>query len=264
MANELVIRDLHVAVEGKEILKGINLSVGKGEIHAIMGPNGSGKSTLANTLLGHPHYVVTGGEILYKGENIVGMKPDERARRGLFLAFQYPQAVPGVTVANFLRTALNARRKANMNGDFKPISIPDFRKMMRETMAKLKLDESFATRYLNDGFSGGEKKRAEILQLAILKPEIAILDETDSGLDIDGVRIVAEGVNALAGPDLGILIITHYQRILNYVKPQFVHVLVSGRIAIEGGPELALKLEEHGYDWVKEITPEELGERVRQ
>jgi Fe-S cluster assembly ATP-binding protein len=262
MANELEIKDLHVAVEGKEILRGINLTVGKGEIHAIMGPNGSGKSTLANTLLGHPHYQVTAGEILYKGENIVGVKPDERARKGLFLAFQYPQAVPGVTVANFLRTALNAKRKANMNGDFKPISIPDFRKMMRETMAKLQFDESFATRYLNDGFSGGEKKRAEILQMAILKPEIAILDETDSGLDIDGVRIVAEGVNGLSGPDLGILIITHYQRILNYVKPQFVHVLVHGRIAIEGGPELALKLEEHGYDWVKEITPEELGETV--
>lgn len=262
MSKDLEIKNLHVAVEGKEILKGINLAVSKGEVHAIMGPNGSGKSTLANTLLGHPHYKVTGGEILYKGENIVEMKPDERARKGMFLAFQYPQAVPGVTVANFLRTALNARRKAHMNGDFKPISIPEFRKMMREVMAKLKLDDSFATRYLNDGFSGGEKKRAEILQMAILKPEIAILDETDSGLDIDGVRVVAEGVNALSGPDLGILIITHYQRILNFVKPQFVHVLVKGRIALEGGPELALKLEEHGYDWVKEITPEELGEAV--
>lgn len=262
MSKELEIKNLHVAVEGKEILKGINLAVGKGEVHAIMGPNGSGKSTLANTLLGHPHYQVTAGEIFYKGENIVAMKPDERARKGLFLAFQYPQAVPGVTVANFLRTALNARRKASMNGDFKPISIPEFRKMMREVMAKLKLDDSFATRYLNDGFSGGEKKRAEILQMAILKPEIAVLDETDSGLDIDGVRVVAEGVNALSGPDLGILIITHYQRILNYVKPQFVHVLVKGRIALEGGPELALKLEEHGYDWVKEVTPEELGEAV--
>lgn len=262
MSKELDIKGLHVAVEGKEILKGINLTIGKGEIHAIMGPNGSGKSTLANTLLGHPHYQVTSGEILYKGENIVEMKPDERARKGLFLAFQYPQAVPGVTVANFLRTALNARRKANMNGDFKPISIPEFRKMMRAEMARLKLDDSFATRYLNDGFSGGEKKRAEILQMAVLKPEIAVLDETDSGLDIDGVRVVAEGVNALSGPDLGILIITHYQRILNYVKPQFVHVLVKGRIALEGGPELALKLEEHGYDWVKEVTPEELGEAL--
>jgi len=225
-----------------------------------MGPNGSGKSTLANTLLGHPHSQVTSGEIMYKGENIVAMKPNERARNGLFLAFQYPHSVAGVTVANFLRTALNARRKAQMNGDFKPVSIPEFRKMMREKMAMLKLDESFATRYLNEGFSGGEKKRAEILQMAILNPEIAILDETDSGLDIDGVRIVAEGVNALIGPNLGVLIITHYQRILNYIHPQFVHVLVNGRIAVEGGPELALKLEEKGYDWVKEVTPEELGE----
>jgi Fe-S cluster assembly ATP-binding protein len=264
MSNELEIKNLHVSVEGKEILKGINLTVGKGEIHAIMGPNGSGKSTLANTLLGHPHYKVTGGEIIYKGENIVEMKPDERARKGLFLAFQYPHAVPGVTVANFLRTALNAKRKANMNGDFKPVSIPEFRKMMREVMAKLKLDDTFATRYLNDGFSGGEKKRAEILQMAILKPEIAILDETDSGLDIDGVRVVAEGVNALLGPDLGILIITHYQRILNYIRPQFVHVLVSGRIAMEGGPELAEKLDELGYDWVREVTPEELGVAANQ
>ncbi len=264
MANELEIKDLHVAVEGKEILKGINLSIGKGEIHAIMGPNGSGKSTLANTLAGHPHYVVTSGDILYKGESIIGMSPDERARRGIFLAFQYPNSVPGVTVANFLRTALNARRKAQQDGGFKPVSIPEFRKMMRERMAQLKLDESFATRYLNEGFSGGEKKRAEILQMAVLKPDIAILDETDSGLDIDGVRIVSEGVNTLVGPDLGILIITHYQRILNYIKPQFVHVLVSGRIAIEGGPELALKLEEKGYDCVKEVTPEELGESINE
>ncbi len=264
MANELQIQDLHVAVEGKEILKGINLTVSKGEIHAIMGPNGSGKSTLANTLAGHPHYEVTSGQIIYKGEDITGMKPDERARKGIFLAFQYPNSVPGVTVANFLRTALNAKRKATMNGDFKAISIPEFRKLMREKMAMLKLDESFATRYLNEGFSGGEKKRAEILQMAVLRPEIAILDETDSGLDIDGVRVVGEGVNTLVGPDLGLLIITHYPRILNYIKPEFVHVLVSGKIAVEGGPELALKLEEHGYEWLKEITPEELGETVRE
>ncbi len=264
MANELEIRDLHVAVEVKEILKGISLTINKGEIHAIMGPNGSGKSTLANTLAGHPHYQVTSGEILFKGENIIGMSPDERSRKGIFLAFQYPHSVPGVTVANFLRTALNAKRKAQMNGGFKPVSIPEFRKMMRERMAQLKLDESFATRYLNEGFSGGEKKRAEILQMAILKPEIAILDETDSGLDIDGVRIVSEGVNTLVGPDLGILIITHYQRILNYIKPEFVHVLVNGKIAVEGGPELALKLEEKGYDWVKEVTPEELGESINE
>ncbi|HZQ05190.1 MAG TPA: Fe-S cluster assembly ATPase SufC [Anaerolineae bacterium] len=250
MANELEIRDLHVEVEGKEILKGINLTISKGEIHAVMGPNGSGKSTLANTLLGHPHYVVTQGDILYKGESILSWKPDERARAGLFLAFQYPHSVSGVTVANFLRTALNAKLKAKQNGNFKPISIPEFRKLMREKMAMLKLDDSFATRYLNEGFSGGEKKRAEILQMAVLQPEIAILDETDSGLDIDGVRIVSEGVNSLAGPNVGIMIITHYQRILNYIKPNFVHVLVKGRIAVEGGPELALKLEEQGYDWV--------------
>ncbi len=250
MAKELEIRDLHVEVEDKEILKGINLTISKGEIHAVMGPNGSGKSTLANTLLGHPHYVVTQGDILYKGESILSWKPDERARAGLFLAFQYPHSVSGVTVANFLRTALNAKLKAKQNGNFKPISIPEFRKLMRDKMAMLKLDDSFATRYLNEGFSGGEKKRAEILQMAVLQPEIAILDETDSGLDIDGVRIVSEGVNSLAGPNVGIMIITHYQRILNYIKPNFVHVLVKGKIAVEGGPELALKLEEQGYDWV--------------
>lgn len=258
MANELVIRDLHVEVEGNEILKGIDLTISKGEVHAVMGPNGSGKSTLANTLLGHPHYVVTQGDIVYKGESILAWKPDERSRAGLFLAFQYPHSVSGVTVANFLRTALNAKQKSRQNGSFKPISIPEFRKLMREKMAMLKLDDSFATRYLNEGFSGGEKKRAEILQMAILQPEIAILDETDSGLDIDGVRIVSEGVNSLAGPDLGILLITHYQRILNYIKPDYVHVLVKGKIAVEGGPELALKLEELGYDWIsKEAEPQE-------
>ena len=252
MSNELIIQDLHVAVEGKEILKGINLTVGKGQVHAIMGPNGSGKSTLANTLAGHPKYEITQGDILYKGESIREWKADERARKGLFLAFQYPMAIPGVTVANFLRTAVNARRKATQNGGFKPIAIPEFRKMMREKMAVLKLDDTFATRYLNDGFSGGEKKRVEILQMAVLNPEIAVLDETDSGLDIDGVRIVSEGVNALIGPNLGILVITHYQRILNYIKPQFIHVLVSGKMAVEGGPELALQLEEKGYDWIIE------------
>lgn len=257
MANDLEVRDLHVSVEGKEILKGINLIINKGQVHAVMGPNGSGKSTLANTLLGHPHYVVTQGEILYKGESVLGWKPDERARAGLFLAFQYPHSVSGVTVANFLRTALNAKLKSKQNGSFKPISIPEFRKLMREKMAMLKLDDSFATRYLNEGFSGGEKKRAEILQMAVLQPEIAILDETDSGLDIDGVRIVSEGVNSLQGPNLGIMIITHYQRILNYIKPDYVHVLVKGKIAVEGGPELALKLEESGYDWViKQVETE--------
>ncbi len=252
MANELIIKDLHVKVEGNEILKGIDLTVQKGQVHAIMGPNGSGKSTLANTLAGHPKYEITQGDIIYNGESILEWKADERARKGLFLAFQYPMAIPGVTVANFLRTALNAKRKMKSNGDFKPIAIPEFRKLMREKMAILKLDEAFATRYLNDGFSGGEKKRVEILQMAVLAPEIAVLDETDSGLDIDGVRIVAEGVNALIGPNLGALVITHYQRILNYIKPHFVHVMVSGKLAVSGGPELALQLEEKGYDWIKE------------
>ncbi len=253
MAAHLAIKDLHVSVEGKEILKGIDLTLNKGEIHAIMGPNGSGKSTLANTLAGHPKYQVTQGDILYKGESILEWGADVRAQRGLFLAFQYPMAIPGVTVANFLRTALNARRKATgTNGSSKSIAIPEFRKLMREKMAVLKLDDTFATRYLNDGFSGGEKKRVEILQMAVLNPEFAVLDETDSGLDIDALRIVSEGVNALAGPNLGVLLITHYQRILNYIKPQFIHVMVSGKLALSGGPELALQLEEKGYDWIKE------------
>ena len=253
MASQLVIKNLHVQVEGREILKGIDLTVNKGEIHAVMGPNGSGKSTLANTLAGNPKYVVTAGEILYKGENLLAWKPDERARKGIFLAFQYPMAIPGVTVANFLRTALNAKRKENgTNGDAKAISIPEFRKLMTQRMELLKLDTTFATRYLNDGFSGGEKKRVEILQMAVLNPELAVLDETDSGLDIDALRIVSEGVNAVAGPDIGILLITHYQRILNYIKPHFVHVMVNGKFAISGGPELALQLEEKGYDWLKE------------
>ena len=253
MAPELVIKNLHVQVEGKEILKGIDLTINKGEIHAVMGPNGSGKSTLANTLAGNPKYVVTDGEVLYKGENIADWKSDERARKGIFLAFQYPMAIPGVTVANFLRTALNARRKeTGSNGNAKAISIPEFRKLMTQKMELLKLDTTFATRYLNDGFSGGEKKRVEILQMAVLNPELAVLDETDSGLDIDALRIVSEGVNALAGPNVGVLLITHYQRILNYIKPQFVHVMVSGKLAMSGGPELALQLEEKGYDWLKE------------
>lgn len=252
MSNELVIQNLHVQVEGKEILKGIDLTIRKGETHAIMGPNGSGKSTLANTLAGHPKYTVTQGDILYKGASILEWGADERARKGMFLAFQYPMAIPGVTVANFLRTALNAKRKAAENGNHKAITIPEFRKLMREKMALLKLDDAFATRYLNDGFSGGEKKRVEILQMAVLNPEFAILDETDSGLDIDALRIVSEGVNALAGSNLGILMITHYQRLLNYIRPQFVHVMVNGKFAVSGGPELALQLEEQGYDWIKE------------
>ncbi|HCC78249.1 MAG: Fe-S cluster assembly ATPase SufC [Chloroflexi bacterium GWB2_49_20] len=248
---ELIIKDLHVSIEGKQILKGLNLTVRKGEVHAIMGPNGTGKSTLAYTLMGHPSYEVTQGEIWFKGENILEKRPDERSRLGLFLAFQYPVAIPGVTVANFLRTALNARRRAS-NPEEKGIPIPEFRKMLIEKMNLLKMDSKFAGRYLNDGFSGGEKKRAEILQMATLQPEIAILDETDSGLDIDALRIVSEGVNALTGPNLGVVVITHYQRLLNYIKPQFVHIMFNGTIVESGGPALALKLEEHGYDWVRE------------
>src|SRR3989475_8037290 len=246
----LEIRNLHIAIDGKPILKGLSLAVNKGEIHALMGPNGSGKSTLANALMGNPKYEVTEGTILYKGEDVLELSPDERARKGIFLAFQYPTAIPGVSVANFLRNALNVRRKEL--GEEKPIPPKEFRALVKEKMALLKMDESFAGRYLNDGFSGGEKKRAEILQMAILKPEIAIMDETDSGLDIDALRVVADGVNALAGPAMGVLVITHYNRILNYIKPHRVHVMVDGRIQLSGGPELALELESRGYDWGKE------------
>jgi len=257
MGADLIIKDLHVNVEGQEILKGVDLTINKGEIHAIMGPNGSGKSTLANTLMGHPAYEVTQGEIWFEGENIVDMPPDERARKGLFLAFQYPSSIPGVSVANFLRTALNARRSVqdgdgNGNGKRRGVSVREFRQLLKDKMAMLKMDEGFARRYLNEGFSGGEKKRMEILQMAMLKPEIAILDETDSGLDIDALRIVSEGVNQLTGPDLGVLVITHYQRILDYIKPDRVHILVAGRIVMSGGPDLALELEQRGYDWIKE------------
>jgi Fe-S cluster assembly ATP-binding protein len=249
--SELVIKNLHVNIEGKEILKGLNLTINQGEIHAIMGPNGTGKSTLAYTLMGHPSYEVTGGEVWFKGENILELDADERSRLGIFLAFQYPVAIPGVTVANFLRSALNARRRSN-NPEDKGVPIPEFRKTLKEKMSLLKMDHSFAGRYLNDGFSGGEKKRAEILQMATLKPEIAILDETDSGLDIDALRVVADGVNALMGPEMGVLVITHYQRLLNYIKPDFVHVMFDGLIVESGGPELALQLEEQGYEWVRE------------
>ncbi len=249
--SELVIRNLHVSIEGKEILKGVDLTVGQGEVHAIMGPNGTGKSTLAYALMGHPSYQVTEGEVWYKGVNILELSPAERSRSGIFLAFQYPVSIPGVTVANFLRTAINARRKAENPTD-KGIPIPEFRKKMKEQMDLLKMDPAFAGRYLNEGFSGGEKKRAEILQMAMLRPEIAILDETDSGLDIDALRIVSEGVNALRGPGMGVLVITHYQRILNYIKPEFVHVMLGGRVVESGGPDLALHLEEHGYEWVRE------------
>jgi Fe-S cluster assembly ATP-binding protein len=249
--SELEIRNLHVSIDGKEILTGLDLIVRQGEVHAIMGPNGTGKSTLAYTLMGHPNYQVTGGEVIFKGENILEFAPDVRARMGLFLAFQYPVAIPGVTVANFLRTAINARRRT-ANPEDKGVAIPEFRKMMKQKMDTLKMDPAFAGRYLNDGFSGGEKKRAEILQMAVLKPEIAILDETDSGLDIDALRIVSEGVNALRSSDLGVLLITHYQRMLNYITPDWVHIMLGGKIVETGGADLALHLEEQGYDWVRE------------
>jgi len=254
---ELNIKNLHVSIEDKEILKGLDLDIKAGEIHAIMGPNGTGKSTLAYSLMGHPAYEVTDGEVLFDGEDILEMDPDERSRAGIFLAFQYPVSIPGVTVANFLRTALNARRRAE-NPDDKGISILEFRNLLKEKMNLLKMDHAFAGRYLNDGFSGGEKKRAEILQMATLKPKIAILDETDSGLDIDALRIVSDGVNALAGPEMGVLVITHYQRLLNYIKPDFVHIMFNGRIVESGGPELALRLEEEGYDWVREKYEEKV------
>lgn len=261
-AKWLEIKDLHVNVAGKPILKGLSLSMNAGEIHAIMGPNGSGKSTLAYALMGHPAYEVTSGDVVFQGRSVLDMEPDERSRKGIFLAFQYPVAIPGVTVANFLRTAVNARIKAEAaarNGgvlppEVKGISIPEFRKQLRAAMKILKVDDSFAGRYLNDGFSGGEKKRAEVLQMAMLKPQLAVLDETDSGLDIDALRVVSEGVNALhdSDPNMGVLVITHYQRLLNYIKPQFVHVLMNGTMVESGGPELALHLEERGYDWLRE------------
>lgn len=253
--SQLEIKNLHVGIDGKEIVKGLNLTINPGEIHAIMGPNGTGKSTLSYALMGHPLYEVTEGEVWFKGQNILELEPDERSRLGIFLAFQYPVAIPGVTVANFLRSAINARRRAE-NPEDKGIPIPEFRKMLKSKMEMLKMDASFAGRYLNDGFSGGEKKRAEILQMAVLQPSIAILDETDSGLDIDALRIVSDGVNALMSNDMGVLVITHYQRLLNYIKPHFVHVMMDGRIVESGGPELALHLEEHGYDWIREKVEE--------
>jgi len=247
--SRLDIRDLHVTVEGTEILKGVDLTVNQGEIHALMGPNGSGKSTLANTLLGHPKYKVTGGDILVDGESLVGLTPDKRAKKGLFLAFQYPVAVPGVTMFSFLRAAYNA---VHADGKSPPPTIFEFKETLAKQMKLLEIDESFMNRYLNEGFSGGEKKRAEILQLAMLKPKFAVLDETDSGLDIDALRIVAEGVSKIASSDLGILVITHYQRILKYIRPTFVHVMYEGRITASGGQDLSLKLEEKGYGWLKE------------
>jgi Fe-S cluster assembly ATP-binding protein len=245
----LELKNLHVALEdGTEIVKGVDLAVSPNEVHAVMGPNGSGKSTLAYALMGHPAYEITEGEILFGGENILELEADERAQRGLFLAFQYPHAVPGVTVTSFLRSAINAIRKSRNGGEDDPVAIPEFRKELLAQMDRLKVSRELASRYLNDGFSGGEKKRVEILQMAMLKPRIAILDETDSGLDIDALKIVASGVKELVGPDMGALVITHYQRILDYIKPDFVHVFIEGRIVEEGGPELAHKLEAEGYE----------------
>ena len=255
---ELVIRDLRVAPvthPTPEILQGIDLTVGKGQVHAIMGPNGSGKTTLAYALMGHPAYLVTHGTVTFKGRDVLSLSPDKRSRLGLFLAFQYPTAIPGLSVASFIRSAMNAKLQGvDKTTDVDPtdpmrggISMRDFRTKMREKMALLRVDEGFASRYVNEGFSGGEKKRLEMLQLAMLEPEIAILDETDSGLDIDALRIVAEGVNAMLSPDIGVLLITHYQRLLNYITPDVVHVLAQGRIVKSGGKELALELEEFGY-----------------
>jgi Fe-S cluster assembly ATP-binding protein len=245
----LEITNLHVALEdGTEIVKGVDLAVDLNQKHAIMGPNGSGKSTFAYALMGHPTYEITEGDIRFDGESVLEMEADERAQRGLFLAFQYPHAIPGVTVTSFLRSAINAKRKVANEGEENPVPVKEFRAELLAAMEQLKVPRELAQRYLNDGFSGGEKKRVEILQMAMLKPRIAILDETDSGLDIDALRIVAEGVNTLVGPDMGALVITHYQRILNYVTPDFVHVFVDGRIAESGGPELAHKLEAEGYE----------------
>src|SRR3954453_2900944 len=245
----LELKNLHVALEnGTEIVKGVDLAVDLGDVHAVMGPNGSGKSTLAYALMGHPAYEITDGKILFGGEDVTELGADERAQRGLFLAFQYPHAIPGVTVTSFLRSAINAIRKAKAGGTDDPIPVPEFRKELLSQMDRLKVSRELASRYLNEGFSGGEKKRVEILQMAMLKPRIAILDETDSGLDIDALRIVAGGVKELVGPEMGALVITHYQRILNFIDPDYVHVFVDGRIAEEGGPELAHKLEAEGYE----------------
>src|SRR5882724_738910 len=245
----LELKNLHVALEdGTEIVKGVDLIVGPNEVHAVMGPNASGKTTLAYALMGHPAYEITEGELLLDGESILEMAADERAQRGLFLAFQYPHAIPGVTVTSFLRAAINAVRKARNGGTDDPVAIPVFRKELLAQMDRLKVSRELASRYLNDGFSGGEKKRVEILQMAMLKPRIAVLDETDSGLDIDALKVVAGGVKELVGPGMGALVITHYQRILDYITPDYVHVFIDGRIVEEGGPELAHKLEAEGYE----------------
>jgi len=253
---QLELRNLHVALEdGTEIVKGVDLTVAQNEIHAVMGPNGSGKSTLSYAIMGHPGYQITEGQILLDGEDITELEADERAQRGLFLAFQYPQAIPGVTVTSFLRSAINAIRKARNEGVENPVPIPEFRTELLSQMDRLKVSRELASRYLNEGFSGGEKKRVEILQMAMLKPRIAVLDETDSGLDIDALKIVAAGVQELVGPEMGAIVITHYQRILNYIEPNYVHVFVDGRIVEEGGPELAHQLEAEGYEaWTPAIA----------
>ena len=247
----LEIKDLHAAIDGNEILRGLNLTVNAGEIHAIMGPNGSGKSTLAKVLAGHPAYEVTKGEVLYEGRNLLELSSDERARQGVFLAFQYPIEIPGVSNANFLRMAYNEKAKHLGTDELDPLEFDD---LMREKMKIVEMDSSFINRSVNEGFSGGEKKRNEILQMALLDPKLAILDETDSGLDIDALRIVANGINTLASPDKAIILVTHYQRLLNYITPHFVHVLYQGRIARSGGKELALDLETRGYDWIRAST----------
>ncbi|MEO8252423.1 MAG: Fe-S cluster assembly ATPase SufC [Chloroflexota bacterium] len=279
MTDELVIRDLEVSIGQKKILKGLSLTVKVGEVHALMGPNGSGKTSLAFTLMGHPDYRVDAGSITWRGEDLLagptplGMAPDKRARLGLFLAFQYPSAIPGVTVASFLRNIYNAvhhPKPMDESGEqsikYTGIPLAKFRKLMEEKMALLNMDPAVAARYVNDGFSGGEKKRLEMLQMAILNPSMAILDETDSGLDIDALRTVAEGINATLSPEMGVLMITHYQRMLNYVKPQFVHVLLDGRVVMSGGEELSHKLEANGYDWVREQVglPSGIGDEVAE
>ena len=257
----LEIKDLHAAIDGNEILKGINLTIKKGEVHAIMGPNGSGKSTLAKVLAGHPAYEVTKGEVLFEGKNLLELAPDERAREGIFLAFQYPIEVPGVSNAQFLRLAYNEKRKHLGEEELDPL---EFKDLLKERAAIVEMDASFMTRAVNEGFSGGEKKRNEILQMAVLEPKLAVLDETDSGLDIDALRIVAGGINKLQNSENAIILVTHYQRLLNYIVPDFVHVLASGHIVREGGKELALELEEKGYDWIKAQAAEKVSASVQQ
>ncbi len=260
MTDELVIKGLDVSVGGKQVLRGLDLTVRQGEVHALMGPNGSGKTSLAYALMGHPDYKVDRGSVTWRGQDLLALTPDKRARMRVFLAFQYPSAIPGVTVASFLRNIYNAVHHPQQPAPeetgkvpkYTGIPLAKFRKLMEEKMSLLKMDPGFATRYVNEGFSGGEKKRLEMLQMAVLSPDLAILDETDSGLDIDALRAVADGINAMLSPEMGVLMITHYQRILNYVKPQFVHVLLDGRIVMSGGEELSQQLEQKGYEWVRD------------